>query len=172
MNDKTMAVSESTRQVRLRTMEPADVQALFCIENDPQVWRYTDQGDAPYTWEQIEHFVRTAPRDLHTQSQLRLLVECDNRVVGTVDLYGYDPQQAQTWVGVLVWPAERRGQGIGRAALEQLVEWVGQTQPLVHRLLAQVDPDNQASLWLFRSVGFRETTSSPEGYIVLERVMG
>lgn len=169
MDTQTKAVSESIPQVRLRTMESADVQALFCMENDPEVWRYTDQGDAPYTWEQIKHFVHTAPRDLTILGQLRLVIESEGRVVGTVDWYGYDPDLAQAWVGVLVWPAELRGRGVGRAALRQLLHQVDQGQWPVERLLAQVDPENQASLRLFRSVGFQETNHNPNGPIVLER---
>lgn len=126
------------------------MQALFCMENDPQVWVYGDLDEAPYTWEQMDRFVRTAPRGVAEQGQLRLVIELGGRVVGTVDLYGYEPLGRQAWVGILVWPAELRGRGIGLAALGLLVEgdWG------VERFLARVDSTNGASCGLFRRAGF------------------
>ena len=150
--ERAKELASERARVRLRYMEPADAQALFCMENDPEVWRYSEGSEAPYTWEQIEGFVLGAPRDLAVEGQLRLVIEYGGRVAGAVDLYGYDGREA--WVGVLVWPGELRGRGVGVAALGALVEWARKEG--IEVLRAQVGEGNEGSRRLFAGAGFEE----------------
>lgn len=142
------------QRVVLRYMEPADVQALFCMENDPQTWQFTRGSEAPYSRAQIEYFVCQAPRSLTRDGQLRLIVECQGEVVGAVDLYDYDATQRMAWVAVLVYPASLRGRGIGAAALAELVDRCRGGQWGVDRLRAEIGAGNEASAALFAAAGF------------------
>lgn len=133
-------------------MEPADTQALFLLENDPDNWKYTKGSQAPYTIEQIEHFVKTAPRDLHSEGQLRFVIEYSGELVGAIDLYDYDSHTLCAWVAVIVYPVSFRGQGIACAALRELIGKAASYG--VVELRAEVSPGNRASQALFLSVGF------------------
>lgn len=142
------------QRVVLRYMEPADVQALFCMENDPQTWQFTRGSEAPYSRAQIEYFVCQAPRSLTRDGQLRLIVECGGEVVGAVDLYDYHASSRTAWVAVLVYPASLRGRGIGAAALTALVDRCRGGQWGVDRLRAEIGAGNEASAALFAAAGF------------------
>lgn len=61
-------------------------------------------------------------------------------------------------LGMLV-ASSQRGRGIGRALLDDGLEWA-RAQPRVHKVTLQVWPHNEAALRLYRSCGFEQ-----EGYL-------
>jgi diamine N-acetyltransferase len=87
--------------------------------------------------------------------QLRLVIttENDGRPVGVVDLFGFEPLHLRAGVGITILGRERR-RGLARQALELLKDHAGRVLRL-HQIYATVGVDNQPSLRLFRSAGFR-----------------
>lgn len=86
----------------------------------------------------------------------RLVAELDGEVAGWVAVVPYSSRAAYRGVGEeSVYVAQRaRGRGVGRALLEALLEST-RTGGL-WTLQAGVFPENEASLALHRSLGFRE----------------
>jgi phosphinothricin acetyltransferase len=88
--------------------------------------------------------------------RLRLVAERDGSVVGWAALAPMSPRRCYRGVGeVSVYIAEAaRGEGVGRALLERLVEL--SERKGYWTLSAGIFPENEASLRLHRACGFRD----------------
>jgi phosphinothricin acetyltransferase len=85
-----------------------------------------------------------------------LVAELGGRVVGWAGIVPYSPRAAYKGVGEFSIYVDRggRGAGVGRRLLEELC---AQAEALgYHKLLSKIFPENEASLALMRSCGFRE----------------
>jgi len=94
--------------------------------------------------------------DARHLAEHRLVAELDGEVAGWVAVVPYSSRAAYRGVGEeSVYVAQRaRGRGVGRALLEALLE--SARAGGLWTLQAGVFPENEASLALHRSLGFRE----------------
>ncbi len=178
--------------IRLRAVEPEDVEVLHVWENDPAVWLVSGTTE-PFSREQILRFVERQLKgeDLFRTGQLRLMIECrevrhdqDNgrssrRTVGTMDLFEYDPLHGRAGIGILIHGEENRRRGYARDAVEVLCRYARERLRM-HQLWCNVGADNRASLGLFRKAGFqkagikRDWLWTPDGYrdeILLQKIL-
>jgi phosphinothricin acetyltransferase len=132
--------------VQVRELRPADWPRVRAIYEDG-----IRSGDAtfetePPSWEAWDA----------AHPQLRLVAERDDRVVGWAALSPASPRRCYRGVGeVSTYVAEEaRGEGVGRALLERLVELSERAD--YWTLTAGVFPENEASLRLHRACAFRE----------------
>ena len=140
--------------VYLRALEPEDLDFLFALENDADIWGVSDTL-APVSRHALRAYLAHAAEDFYAVQQLRLVVttENDGRPVGVVDLFGFEPLHRRAGVGITVLAAERR-RGYARQALALLQHHAHQVLRL-HQLYATVPADNPGSMRLFRAAGFR-----------------
>lgn len=145
-----------TPRLRLRHLEVRDVPALFQVFSDPEVRRYMD-GLSAHTLEEARELLD----DIHRHFQNRTLFQWgialreSDEVVGTVTLFKLEHRRGEIGYAVA---RDRQRRGYGREAVAALVELA--FGPLgLHRLEADVDPRNVASLKLLEGLGFE-----PEGY--------
>ncbi len=157
------------RIVRLRAVEPEDVEAMYRWENDPAVWRVSGTL-APFSRHSLMKFVEEQQYDVYRTRQLRLIIENPGgTAVGTLDLFEFDPQNRRAGVGILIYDASQRGRGYASDALAALAEYAREILGL-HQLWCDVGADNEASLRLFERAGFvsagrkRDWTLTPEGF--------
>ena len=77
--------------LRLRPLEPEDLDTLYKWENNPDLW---EQGNtlAPYSRFALREYIANAHHDLYELRQLRLLIERkeDKVVVGIADLFDFE----------------------------------------------------------------------------------
>ena len=149
------------RLVRLRALEPEDLDVLYDWENDSTVWA---QGCtlAPYSRYALREYISAAAdADLYTCRQLRLMIvsKSAGHAVGTLDLYDFDPHHRRAGVGILIDAAHRRC-GLGREAVTLLTAYAFDILCL-HQLYVHVPADNMPSLRLFFSAGFRACATLP-----------
>ncbi|ALW85075.1 acetyltransferase [Hymenobacter sedentarius] len=146
--------SAAPAAVRLRALEPEDLDFLFALENDPDIWAVSDTL-APVSRHALREYLTQATADFYVVRQLRLVVttEISSVPVGVVDLFDYDPLHQRAGVGITILAAERR-HGYARQALEQLKNHARQALRL-HQVYATVGADNSGSMRLFRAAGFR-----------------
>lgn len=140
--------------VHLRALEPDDLDFLFALENDPDVWGVSDTL-APVSRHALREYLAHAAADFYVVRQLRLVVttEGNGPAVGVVDLFAFDPLHQRAGVGITLLARQRR-HGYARQALELLKTHAREVLRL-HQLHATVDAGNRASLKLFRAAGFR-----------------
>ncbi|OGX82967.1 GNAT family N-acetyltransferase [Hymenobacter glacialis] len=140
--------------MHLRALEPEDLEFLYALENDPDIWGVSDTM-APVSRHALREYLAHATADFYVVRQLRLVVttEIGGVPVGVVDLFEYDPLHQRAGIGITVLATERR-HGYARQALALIREHARQALRL-HQLYATVGVDNQPSMRLFRAAGFR-----------------
>lgn len=145
--EKTMAV------VRLRAMEPEDLDALYRIENDRDVWD-VGENNVPYSRYILHDYIANASADIYADKQVRMVVENkEGLLVGVADMVNFCPSHARAEVSIVIC-REHRKKGYARAAIRQIMEYALRTLHL-HQLYAVVREDNMPSLNLFSSLGFK-----------------
>lgn len=111
--------------------------------------------------EQLERFVRYRLGQLDTDPTIlrwlaRAMVLTDEtgvrRVIGTIGFHGAPDELGRLEVGYRVEPEYRR-QGYTSEAVRGMLDWAA-TEHGIHRFIASIRPDNEASLALARGFGF------------------
>jgi len=142
--------------IRLRALEPDDIDLLYSVENNPDDWA-TGATTMPYSRDILRQYVLSTTGDIFTDKQLRLVIETtDNTPVGLIDLTSFDPKNLHAEVGITILPSHRI-KGYATMALQQLETYASHTIHL-HMLYAVVGSDNICSLKLFEKSGFSVTT--------------
>ena len=144
----------SALMVTLRALEPDDLNFLFELENDRDIWGVSDTL-APVSRHALREYLAHAATDFYVVRQLRQVIttEIEGQPVGVVDLFEYDPLHQRAGVGITILARERR-HGYARQALELLKEYAHDVLRL-HQVHATVGLTNAASMRLFRAAGFR-----------------
>lgn len=142
----------NSRNIRLRAIEPEDLDILYEIENDRRLW---DVGatNVPYSRYSLHNYIASQTNDIFADRQLRLMIENeDGQTIGIVDLMNFDPQHQRAEIGIVVMTPWRR-KGYAKEAVAQIVKYSTERLHL-HQLYAFVATDNEASLRLFSKSGF------------------
>ena len=140
--------------MHLRALEPDDLEFLYALENDPDIWGMSDTL-APVSRHALREYLEHASADFYAVRQMRLVITAaiGSPAVGVVDLFDFEPLHLRAAVGITIMARERR-HGYARQALELLKSHARHTLRL-HQIYATVGSENPASLRLFRAAGFR-----------------
>lgn len=140
-------------KIRLRAMEPADLDLLYRWENDPEVWTISNT-QTPFSKFILQKFIESSPKDIYTEKQLRLMIEDRNtfKTIGIIDLFDFDPFHQRIGVGILISEKER-GKGFAREAIRLVKSYVFGILQL-HQIYCNIMDDNRISMELFTSEGF------------------
>ena len=142
----------SNDHVRLRALEPTDIDLLYGWENDASLWAATDTV-APYARHTLWQYLQDYTGDIYKTRQLRLIAEqLDSTAIGTVDFFNFDPLNNRAELGLFIAP-EHRGKGYGREVLRLISAYAEQHIGL-RQLYVYIRIDNEACLHLFRDFGF------------------
>jgi diamine N-acetyltransferase len=141
--------------IRLRALEPTDIDILYNWENDQEVWHLSNTV-TPYSRYLLEQYVINSDQDIYTAKQLRLMIDktdgYDVVTIGAIDLFDFDPVNHRAGVGILIIKSERK-KGYALEALEILTEYCFGVLQL-HQLYCNITVDNKASLELFKKQNF------------------
>ena len=141
--------------IYLRALEPEDLELIYSIENDESVWSVS-QTQTPYSRFLIKQYLENCHKDIYEVKQLRMVIMSkDNKPVGFVDLFDFDPKNDKVGVGVLIFN-EFRGKKFAKSALGLLIKYVFKNL-YVHQIYANVLEDNLISISLFENLGFVKT---------------
>lgn len=145
----------NTPETRLRAMEPEDLDLLYSIENDSQLWDVST-NNVPYSRYLLHDYIATSSGDIYTDHQVRLIIENGvGETVGLADLTNFDARNCRAEVGLVV-VSRHRHCGYGQQALLQLADYALRVLHL-HQLYALVDAANEHSRQVFQKAGFVET---------------
>jgi len=146
-------------RLALRWLEDRDAEALFEIFSDAQVMRYwssppwSDMADAVEMVESVRRYF--AKGSLYQWGVAR---RSDDVIIGTCTLAEVDVQNRRAEIGFAL-RQNHWGQGYMSEALQALLTFSFDELKL-HRLEADVDPRNDASIRLLENLGFQR-----EGYL-------
>jgi len=140
--------------VRLRAVEPEDLELLYRWENDETNWRLSNTL-APYSRFVLKNYIAGSHKSLFETCQLRLMVDvtAENRTVGTIDLFDFDHFHLRAGIGILIADENDRHKGYASEALTALIKYAFETLRL-HQLWCNILDGNEDSLRLFRHHGF------------------
>ncbi|MDO4880217.1 MAG: GNAT family N-acetyltransferase [Capnocytophaga sp.] len=137
--------------VKLRSLEPEDLDFLYNLENDESVWEISET-QKPFSRDVLRKYLENAHLDIYQTRQVRLVILFENQPVGCIDLYDFDPKNKRVTIGIVVLEAFRLKK-IASQALSLIYEYAFSYLD-VHQLIAYIPEDNQPSIALFQKEGF------------------
>ncbi|MCJ7821392.1 MAG: GNAT family N-acetyltransferase [Bacteroidales bacterium] len=140
--------------IRLRAVEPEDLELLYKWENDEANWRLSNTL-VPYSRFVLKNYISGSHKSLFETCQLRLMIDLQTeaRTVGTIDLFDFDHFHLRAGIGILIADENDRHKGYASAALASLIKYSFDTLRL-HQLWCNILDDNDESLRLFSRHGF------------------
>ena len=155
------AVRLETERLVLREFGSRDWPRLYAIESDPEAVRYQSFG--PRTPDECRAYIRLCARDRAARPRrvydLAVALRPDGPVIGRcgLKLTGAEPGEATLWYMV---DRARWGHGYAPEAARALLDF-GFSALGVHRVWADCDPANAASIRVLEKLGMRR-----EGHLV------
>lgn len=164
------ALRLSTPRLLLRPLRPEDTVALFAIHADPRFTRYW--SSPPWTeLAQAEAWIARDQLGLTSGEHIRLGLERleDGALLGSCTLYDIHPVNRRAELGYGLGPAYW-GQAYALEAVRALLDFgfspAAQGGLDLHRVEADIDPDNEASARLLNRLGFQLEGRLRERWIV------
>lgn len=138
--------------VKLRAMEPEDLDLLYQIENDSSIW-HVGTNNVPYSRYVLHDYIAHASGDIYTDKEVRMMIDNEQgETVGIVDLVNFSPQHQRAEIGIVIKDG-CRNLGYANAAIRKIMSYAHDVVHL-HQLYAIVETTNEISLNLFESLGF------------------
>lgn len=140
--------------IYLRAIEPSDLVLLYDLENNRDIWKVSNTI-APFSKAVLKNYIDTQQYDIYTTKQLRLMIcfVSTNEIVGTIDLFEFDPLHARVGVGIFIFEKYRK-QGFAFQSLE-LVKTYARENLLLQQVYCNINASNAESLGLFEKCGFK-----------------
>ena len=134
--------------IRLRAVEPEDLDRLYLWENNTQFW---DVGNTrnPYSRFILKQYIVNADKDIYETKQLRLMIISvkSTETVGTVDLFDFDIHNSRIALGLFVDTAFQ-GKGYAKESLRLVEEYVFEYLK-INQLYCHISENNKASMRMF-----------------------
>jgi diamine N-acetyltransferase len=164
--------------IRLRALEPEDIDALCAWENDTELWAH-GAAIAPFSRFIIKQYLIDSKNDIYQNRQLRLMIELkeDDTAIGTIDLYDFEPLHRRAGIGILIDKKYRR-QGYGLQTLRLIEEYCFEFLKM-NQLYAYIPEQNKNSIMLFQKADYNQSgilkdwLSAENGFenvIVMQRI--
>jgi diamine N-acetyltransferase len=143
------------KKITLRALELADAELLYQWENDMTLWHLSNTL-TPFSKFTLEQYILNAHQDIFTIKQLRLMIDLveENKTIGSIDLFDFDPNHRRAGLGILIL-RDYRGKGYASEALDLMIDYGFQTLKL-HQLFCNIGVSNKESLNLFTKKKFRD----------------
>lgn len=140
--------------LKLRALEPEDLSLLLRWENNPHFWTASHQR-APYSEYLLKNYLQEAGQTPFESGQLRLVITVNEKSIGLVDCFDFDPDHQRAGIGILIGESQAQGQGYAQKSLRLFLEYLFPNLNL-HQVYAGIAANNQASLQLFEKCGFKK----------------
>lgn len=142
--------------IRLRAVEPEDLDRLYVWENNTQLW---DVGNTrnPYSRFVLKQYIVDSAKDIYENKQVRLMMVLikTGETVGTVDLFDFDIHNSRIALGLFV-DAAFQGKGYARESLHLVEEYIFDYLK-VNQLYCHIAENNTASIRLFEQEEYEKT---------------
>ena len=146
----------TNKNIYLRAVEPEDLLYIHSIENNTEIWNISNTL-TPFSKYEIKQYIESSQLGIYTNKQLRLII-ChinNNKPIGTIDLFDFDPYHKRAGIGILISDKNERKKGFAKESLETLINYCFSFLDL-NQLYCNILSDNSNSIKLFTEAGFRE----------------
>ncbi|MDR2887901.1 MAG: GNAT family N-acetyltransferase [Bacteroidales bacterium] len=159
------------RDIKLRALEPEDLELRYRWENDPSYWKGNDTIMPVSRYTLKRYIEESHNKSIYETKQVRLMIDYtpDNVSVGALDIFDFDPYHLRAEIGILIADKKYRRRGIASMSLECIINYCFKTLHL-HQLYCNIRSDNSRSINLFCKLGFvhtgvkKEWAKTPSGY--------
>ncbi len=156
-------ITLENNNIKLRALEPTDVDILFKWENDQSMWELSNTI-APFSKHLLEEYIKHSHLDIYQTRQLRLMIDykSDGSQIpaGAIDIFDFDPFHQRAGLGILI-DEKFRQRGIASLSIELIISYCFNTLGL-HQLYCNITADNKKSLQLFTKHGFEMSGNKKE----------
>mgnify|MGYP002621009359 CR=1 FL=1 len=147
-------------QVKIRALEPEDLDLLYDTENQPELWN-DSATNVPYSRHVLREFIMTSTTDIYRDGQVRLMVEnAEGQVVGMTDLVNFTAAHRRAELGMLILPQYRHC-GYAAATIDRLRRY-GRDMLHLHQMYSIVDSLNTDSTAMFTRLGIQPAAQLPQ----------
>ena len=157
--DEVLAYDTPRGEPLLRPAGPEDADLVLALRNDPESVLWSRSGRAVERSQHDEWFAAL----LDNPASRLWIARDDGEPLGFVRV---DVRTGVGTVSIAIDPT-RRGRGLGGRVLQELDRALA-ADAQVHTLVAQVHPENEASLSLFTTAGYTETGRAGD-WLILRR---
>lgn len=149
--DRILSMS-SSRAITLRSRSEDDFDVLFQIADDLDTWEERN-AETPAPLNRDTYKARLAQPDADDSGKsVRFMIDVDGAAVGSVSLFDFDELARHAEVGIALVP-EARGNGIGTAAISQILEFAF-VRCNLRRVHLQVIESNLGAIRAYEKAGF------------------
>lgn len=142
----------SSRVITLRSRSEDDFDVLFQIADDLATWEERN-AETPAPLNRDAYKARLAQPDADDSGKsVRFMIDVDGAAVGSVSLFDFDDLARHAEVGIALVP-EARGNGIGTAAISQILEFAF-VRCNLRRVHLQVIESNLGAIRAYEKAGF------------------
>ncbi len=145
-----------TRRLVLRTLRPDDLDDLFALYRDPEIRRYFPDGTLTreQTREELDWFVEGGDPDHPRLGLWATLHKETGRFIGRCGLIPWRLDGKDEVEVAYLLAKEHWRQGLGSEVTQALLRY-GFEELALSRLIALIDPQNQASIGTAEKAGLR-----------------
>jgi len=159
------------KDIRLRALEPEDLELLYDWENNDTNWVISNTV-SPFSKYTLKRYLENSHKSIYETGQIRLMIDHipDNKTIGTIDVFDFDPFHKRAGLGILIANENYRRKGFGSMALTCLIRYCFNTLQL-HQLYCNILDNNLLSIDLFKKQGFvqaglkRDWIKTVDGYL-------
>ena len=138
--------------ISLRALEPRDIELLFDLENDVELWKYSNRNQ-PYSKDLLQNYIANSHKDIFETRQIKFTISTmEDIAVGFIDLFDFEPLHHRAGVGLVIQKLDHR-KGYGAAALDLIGNYARKYLQL-HQLYANIAVENKISIQLFENKGY------------------
>lgn len=138
----------------LRAMSPADAEAMWRWNHDPDVMRWMDDT-YPQSVEQVRAWLTDRPRNSYGDLLLGIEAAADATLIGLVTLHGAEPETGIADLDIYLGEKRYWGGGHATDAMRTICRYGFQAMRL-HKITLTVVTENTAARRVYDKVGFVE----------------
>ena len=149
-------------EILLRAPEPSDLEFLYRLENSLENWEVSETL-LPFSKQLLKEFI-LQQNDIHTTKQFRWIIHflTENKPIGCVDIYNFDPLHRRAGVGIIITSKYRKN-GYASNALMLLDKYAVSVLKL-HQLFCYIHSKNKQSIHLFEQNGYQNNGLQKDWY--------
>jgi len=141
--------------VRLRPLEPGDLERAYAWMNDPEV-TYSLGRRYPIPRAEEERWLREAASANSFTNGLHLAIETkEGMLIGSIDLRNTNPEDRRAALGIVIGEPEYWSKGYGADAIMTVLRFAFHQMNL-NRVSLEAFESNERALACYRKCGFRE----------------
>ncbi len=144
-----------TQRLILRPIAPEDKNEVFQYRRDPVANQYQDW--IPNTVEEVAAFIAKVSKEIKvpgTWFQFVIIEKETQQIIGDIGIHFIDKELKQSEIGCTL-NKDFQNRGFAGEAIRKVIDYLFR-ELKQHRIIASIDPNNNSSIKLLESIGFRK----------------